>query len=88
MPLFGKGVVYDGPPELLIEERKIVGRGLSKQRFQQYVPMIEAEARQYFEHHWGDSGTADLHKTFNEVTVLTSTTCLQGREIREQVDEV
>jgi hypothetical protein len=45
------------------------------------------QARQYFEHHWGDAGTADLHKTFNEVTVLTSTCCLQGKEIREQVDE-
>lgn len=49
--------------------------------------MIEEETRQYFAAHWGDAGTADLHKTFNEVTVLTSTTCLQGREIREQVDD-
>ncbi len=32
-------------PELLIEERKIVGRGLSLARFRQYVPMIEEEAR-------------------------------------------
>jgi hypothetical protein len=60
VPLFGKGVVYDGPPgergsergvcadrlaDLLIEERKIVGRGLSLARFRQYVPMIEEEAR-------------------------------------------
>jgi len=87
VPLFGKGVVYDGPPELLVEERKIVSRGLSLSRFKQYVPMIEEEARAYFEHHWGDEGTADLHKVFNEVTVLTSTACLQGREIRSQVDE-
>ncbi len=39
--------------------------------------MIEEETRRYFEHFWGDSGEADLHKTFNEVTVLTSTCCLQ-----------
>jgi hypothetical protein len=86
-----KGVVYDGPPELLVEERKIIGKvrvlfvvvvvvveikfclfltkqGLSLARFKQYVPMIEEEARCYFERHWGDSGEADLHKTFNEVT--------------------
>jgi len=87
VPLFGKGVVYDGPPELLIEERKIVSRGLSLKRFKQYVPIIEAETKAYFDHHWGDSGTACLHKTFNEVTVLTSVSCLQGKEIRNQVDE-
>lgn len=87
VPLFGKDVVYDGPPEMLIEERKIIGKGLSLTRFKAYVPMIEAEAKKYFEHFWGDAGTADLHKTFNEVTILTSTSCLQGREIREQVDE-
>lgn len=68
-------------------QRKIIGKGLSKARFRQYVPMIEEETRQYFEHFWGDSGEACLHKTFNEVTVLTSTCCLQGKEIREQVDE-
>ena len=49
--------------------------------------MIEEETRGYFEHHWGDSGEADLHKVFNEVTVLTSTACLQGKEIRDIVDE-
>lgn len=87
VPLFGKGVVYDGPPELLIEERKIVGRGLSLNRFRQYVPMIEEETRAYFDHHWGMEGTADLHKVFNEVTVLTSTSCLQGKEIRSNVDQ-
>merc|ERR1711916_300348 len=86
VPLFGKGVVYDGPPELLVEERKIVSRGLSLSRFKQYVPIIEAETKAYFDHHWGDSGTACLHKTFNEVTVLTSVSCLQGKEIRNQVD--
>jgi hypothetical protein len=32
-----------------VAERKIVSKGLSINRFKQYVPMIEEEARQYFE---------------------------------------
>ena len=52
-------------------------------RFKVYVPMIEQECIEYFEKAWGDSGEVDLMHSLDEVTVLTSTVCLQGREIRD-----
>ncbi len=49
--------------------------------------MIEEETANYFQEHWGDEGEAELMSSFNEVTVLTSTRCLQGQEIRNISDE-
>jgi hypothetical protein len=91
VPLFGKGVVYDGPPgeretaigvacvdrfaDLLIEERKIVGRGLSLGRFRQYVPMIEEEAR------WLDSLALCLMFHLRRGSTLSTTGATRGRRI-------
>ena len=83
VPIFGPGVVYDSPPETLIEQRMFAGGALSIRRFKLYVPMIEKECEDYFANAWGEEGEAELMQAFNEITVLTSTRCLQGREIRE-----
>jgi len=87
VPVFGKNVVYDVPPDVLLEQRKFVGGGLTVKRFKSYVPIIEEETSAYFTSRWGDSGEAELMSDFNEVTVLTSTRCLQGKEIRDISDE-
>jgi sterol 14-demethylase len=49
--------------------------------------MMEEETANYFNTHWGDEGEVELLNAFNEVTVLTSTRCLQGPEIRNISDE-
>lgn len=51
------------------------------------MPLIEKETEEYFNRHWPDEGEAELMQTFNEVTVLTSTSCLQGKEIRDKSSE-
>jgi len=87
VPVFGKYVVYDAPPDILLEQRKFVGGGLTVKRFKTDVPYIEEETAAYFAKHWGNEGEAELMESFNEVTVVTSTRCLQGKEIRDISDE-
>jgi sterol 14-demethylase len=60
---------------------------LTYKRFKQYVSVIEKETEQYFDKYWGNEGEAELMQSFNEVTVLTSTSCLQGKEIRDMSSE-
>jgi sterol 14-demethylase len=78
VPIFGPGVVYDATPEVLVEQRMFAGGALSVRRFKLYVPMIEKECEEYFANAWGESGEVDLMQAFNEITMLTSTRCLQG----------
>lgn len=88
VPVFGKGVVYDGPPDVLIHERKLVSNGLNLRRFKEYVGIIEQETAAYFAEKWGDEpGESDLFDCLNECTVRTSTHCIQGAEIRSMSDE-
>jgi len=85
VPVFGKGVVYDVEPRVLVQQRKFVHTGLSPRRFAAYVPLIEKEAKDYFDAKWGDEGTCDFFDAISEVVVVTSTRCLHGKEIRENV---
>jgi sterol 14alpha-demethylase len=52
-----------------------------------YVPWIEEEAKNFFEERWGASKEVELMNDFSEATILTSTRCLQGAEIRKIAHE-
>jgi len=56
---------------------------LTTSRFRTYIDAIAEETHKYFDETWGNEGTADLLSSFNGVTVLTSTRCLQGQEVRD-----
>lgn len=84
IPVFGKNVVYDSPPDTLVEQKRFMKGGLTTQRFHSYVHTITEECDNFFKKTWGDGGTYELLTTFNELTVLTSTHCLQGIEVREK----
>lgn len=40
IPVFGKGVVYDSPPDTLVEQKRFMKGGLTTQRFMAYVNTI------------------------------------------------
>jgi len=84
VPVFGKGVVYDVSGDTLIEQKKFVKAGLNIPRFKGYVDLMVEEVEKYFEKEWGDSGTKELLMALNQVTVFTSTRCLQGQEVRDK----
>ena len=87
--------MYDCPNELLMEQKKFVKFGLSTDNFRAYVPMIEDEVRQFMQNDaWfrifqmndiNEWGHFDVLKVMSEITILTASRTLQGREVRSQI---
>lgn len=85
-PVFGKGVAYDIPNPIFLEQKKMFKTGLNIARFRQHIPMIEEETVAYVKR-WGDSGQTDIFKALSELIILTASRCLHGKEIRSVLDE-
>ncbi|KAG0380290.1 Lanosterol 14-alpha-demethylase [Mortierella sp. AD032] len=87
-PVFGKGVVYDCPNHMLMEQKKFVKWGMSNDAFRAYVPEIEEETRQYFQR-WNNKtgGRGDLFKAMGELIINTASRTLMGPEIRALMDD-
>jgi len=86
IPCFGPGVVYDADDHKFQQHRKFASAALTVNMFKLYVPKIQEEVSKFIEDRFpGDEGIIDFSAAINELTVLTSTACLQGPEIRAQV---
>ncbi|KAI1885693.1 hypothetical protein AGOR_G00206440 [Albula goreensis] len=85
-PVFGKGVAYDVPNPIFLEQKKMLKTGLNIAHFKQHVKVIEEETRDYFKR-WGDSGVKNLFEALAELIILTASSCLHGKEIRSMLDE-
>ncbi|KAK1218092.1 Lanosterol 14-alpha-demethylase [Marasmius sp. AFHP31] len=95
-PVFGKDVVYDVPNEKFMEQKKFVKVGLSTENMRVYVGMIEDEVEEFLntdpafasyqkkESQWGSH---DVVKILSEITILTASRTLQGKEIRGNLDK-
>jgi len=81
-PVFGPGVVFDSPQSVMYEQMKFVKSGLVVNQLKKHVPVIETEARSFFDN-WGKSGEIDMLNQMNRLTILTASTCLLGDEIRQ-----
>jgi sterol 14-demethylase len=86
-PVFGKGVAYDVPNHVFMEQKKMFKTGLNIAHFREHVSIIEEETRDYFKR-WNKEGAVDdLFKALSELIILTASHCLHGREIRAHLDE-
>ncbi|XP_062982879.1 lanosterol 14-alpha demethylase-like isoform X1 [Elgaria multicarinata webbii] len=85
-PVFGKGVAYDIPNPVFLEQKKMLKSGLNISQLKNHVPIIEKETMEYFKT-WGDSGERNLFKAFSELFILTASHCLHGKEIRSILNE-
>jgi len=85
-PVFGKGVAYDVPNPMFLEQKKVMKTGLNIARFRLYIPLIQQETEDYFKRVWGESGEKDLFKALSELIILTASSCLHGSEIRSILD--
>lgn len=85
-PVFGKGVAYDAPHSVFLEQKKIFKTGLNIARFRQHIPLVEEETIEYFKR-WGNAGQHDLFVALSELIILTASRCLHGKEIRSILDE-
>ncbi|TFK75170.1 cytochrome P450 [Pluteus cervinus] len=96
-PIFGKDVVYDVPNDVFMEQKKFVKFGLSTENFRAYVGMIEEEVEDFMTHdptfkafqsndvtEWG---TFDVSNALAEITILTASRTLQGKEVRSNLDK-
>lgn len=85
-PVFGKGVAYDVPNPVFLEQKKMLKSGLNITHFRQHVSIIEKETKEYFQS-WGESGERNLFEALSELIILTASHCLHGKEIRSQLNE-
>ncbi|KLO06307.1 lanosterol 14-alpha-demethylase [Schizopora paradoxa] len=96
-PVFGEGVVFDVPNEILMEQKKFVKCGLTIDHLRSYVGMIVDEVTNFldtdpaFKHYQiGDMnswGSFHVMKRLAEITILTAARTLQGKEVRGNMDK-
>ncbi|KAF9048601.1 lanosterol 14-alpha-demethylase [Panaeolus papilionaceus] len=95
-PVFGKEVVYDVPNEVFMEQKRFVKVGLSVENFKAYVGMIEEEIEDFLardpaftvlQKGTDEWGSFDVVKVMQEITILTASRTLQGKEVRNGMDK-
>eukprot|EP00158_Paraphelidium_tribonemae_P002881 Partr_v1_DN25751_c0_g1_i1_m74634 putative Cytochrome p450 len=86
-PVFGPGVVYDVENAVLMEQKRFVKHGLSVENLRLYVGLIEEESKAYFARWTGPTGQGELAQAIAELTIMTASRCLMGKEIRAQLSE-
>ncbi|GAA5829004.1 hypothetical protein JCM3766R1_003900 [Sporobolomyces carnicolor] len=92
-PVFGTEVVYDVPNHVLMEQKKFVKFGLTTDNFRRYVGLIRQEVLGYVSTHVFDNDAkkeaqgVDAFTTSSEITILTASATLQGREVRQAMDK-
>ncbi|XP_007430653.1 lanosterol 14-alpha demethylase [Python bivittatus] len=85
-PVFGKGVAYDVPNAVFLEQKKMLKTGLNINQFKNHISIIEKETIEYFKT-WGDKGKRNLFEALSELIILTASHCLHGKEIRSILNE-
>jgi sterol 14alpha-demethylase len=84
-PVFGKGVVYDATPSRRRQQTSNMSRALLKSaNLKAYVEKIEKECFDYMKR-WGNGGEVDILEALSELTILTSSRCLHGDDVRENL---
>ncbi|KAG8740735.1 Lanosterol 14-alpha-demethylase [Ceratobasidium sp. 414] len=95
-PVFGKDVVYDVPNHVLMEQKKFVKFGLTTENFRAYVDMITEETNDLIQKDLSVpacprdvQGWGRFHafKTLAQLTILTASRTLQGKEVRSSLDK-
>ena len=65
-----------------MQQLRFVSMSLKAAELKTYLPKITMESRMYFSK-WGQSGQLNLLEALSELTILTASRCLMGKEIRE-----
>ncbi|KAG8795622.1 Lanosterol 14-alpha-demethylase [Ceratobasidium sp. 428] len=95
-PVFGKDVVYDVPNHVFMEQKKFIKFGLTAENFREYVGMIADETNSLLDKEFSvvscprnSEGWGQFHalKTMAELTILTASRTLQGKEVRSSLDK-
>ena len=91
IPIFGKGVVYDAPIRKRRQQYRVLGSSLRPNMLKRYPEIIAKECRQFYRVHLGATLGAvvsvDILHKFADLTILTASASLHGREVRENLFE-
>jgi sterol 14-demethylase len=82
-PIFGKGVVFDAPPER--RKEMLRNQALRGDQMKGHAATIEREINAMVAG-WGDAGEIDLLDWFAELTIYTTSACLIGPRFRAELD--
>jgi sterol 14-demethylase len=82
-PIFGKGVVFDAPPERRAE--MLHNQSLKDRYMRGHAQKIATEVTDMVAR-WEAAGEIDLLDFFAELTIYTSSSCLIGKKFRDQLD--
>ncbi|HEY3234014.1 MAG TPA: cytochrome P450 [Polyangiaceae bacterium] len=81
VPVFGQGVAYDVPTEVMDQQLGWVHPALSERRLRTYARVMAEEADSFLDG-WGERGELDLFDATNQLTTFIATRCLLGDEFR------
>ena len=81
-PVFGPGVVFDATPEQ--RKQALRNQSLRDTQMRGHAETIAAEVERMVED-WGEGGEIDLLDFFAELTLYTSSSCLIGKDFREEL---
>jgi sterol 14-demethylase len=81
-PVFGKGVVFDATPEQ--RKQALRNQSLRDKMMRGHAQVIADETERAIAS-WGESGEIDLLDFFAQLTIYTSTSCLIGKEFRDEL---
>jgi len=82
-PIFGKGVIFDAPPERRAE--MLHNQSLKDRYMRGHAQKIATEVDAMVAG-WSGAGEIDLLDFFSELTIYTSSSCLIGKRFRDQLD--
>jgi sterol 14alpha-demethylase len=82
-PIFGRGVVFDAPPER--RKEMLRNQALRGDQMKGHAATIEQEINRMVAD-WGEQGEIDLLDWFAELTIYTTSSCLIGPKFRAELD--
>jgi len=82
-PIFGKGVIFDAPPER--RQEMLHNQALKDKHMRLHAEKIATEVDAMVAA-WTGEGEIDLLDFFAELTIYTSSACLIGKKFRDQLD--
>ncbi len=86
VPVFGKGVIFDAPPDRMKTQLKIQVDALRYQNMKNYAAVISREVEDWVAG-WGDEGELDFLDEFLRLTLHTACHCLLGTDFRYKMTE-
>jgi len=86
VPVFGEGVAYGAEPVKMAEQMHMLYPALRNNRMRTYTEIVARETLDVIAG-WGDDGEIEASAFFGMLTNYTSSSCLLGREFRNEMSE-